>query len=76
MKNTGKIEWNSEQYPVKLVCIGGNINTANQTDQILVPNTKVNETASISVDLVAPDEPVPDFLKTNLEPSAYLKIYP
>lgn len=57
MKNTGKVEWNSEQYPVKLVCIGGNINTANQIDQILVPHTKVNETASISVDLVAPQEP-------------------
>lgn len=26
--------------------------------------------------MVVPDEPVPDFLKTNLEPSAYLKMYP
>lgn len=26
--------------------------------------------------MVAPDDPVPDFLKTNLDPSAYLKMYP
>jgi len=26
--------------------------------------------------MVAPEDPVPDFLKTNLDPSAYLKIYP
>lgn len=53
IKNTGKLEWN-ESFPVKLVCIAGNIITADGSEYVDVAATKLNETSSISVELVAP----------------------
>lgn len=55
IKNTGKLDWPFEDYPVKLVNVNGNIK--DETDSVLVNSTKINETAVISVELIAPSEP-------------------
>jgi hypothetical protein len=55
IKNTGKLAWSSNAFPVKLQCIGGTI--LNGMAFAGVPSTQVGETASISVDLVAPAYP-------------------
>nr|QNH68102.1 next to BRCA1 protein [Brachionus koreanus] len=55
IKNIGKLDWSAENYPVKLVNTNGNIKV--ETDFVLVNNTKVNQTAVISVELIAPSKP-------------------
>jgi hypothetical protein len=55
IQNTGKLEWSPESFPVKLICIAGNISSENQF--VDVAKTKINETSSISVELVAPSDP-------------------
>lgn len=57
LKNTGKLEWNSTDFQVKLVSIAGNIGIENDEFQVVVENTKPDETTSVSVDLVAPSYP-------------------
>ena len=52
IKNTGKLSWHDNVFPVKLICIGGTL--LNNSPSVSVANTKVNETASISVDLTTP----------------------
>jgi hypothetical protein len=54
IKNSGKLEWCDNKFPVKLVCIAGNILTEDDVDCVDVPETGVEQTASISVALVAP----------------------
>lgn len=54
IKNAGKLEWCDNKFPVKLVCIAGNILTEDDVDCVDVPETGVEQTASISVALVAP----------------------
>jgi len=67
LKNTGKLDWSQTvdeknggqkglSFPVRLFCIGGNIFPLNG-DHVEVEKTSVNETASISVDLLAPSVP-------------------
>ena len=55
IKNNGKLNWDEKQFPVKLICIGGTI--VNSQPFVHVSTTRVNETTSISVDLVAPEYP-------------------
>ncbi|CAF0960237.1 unnamed protein product [Brachionus calyciflorus] len=55
IKNTGKIDWFSQGYQIKLININGNIRT--ECDFVNVEDTKVNETVSVSVDLIAPNKP-------------------
>lgn len=56
IKNTGKLAWNNESFPVKLVCIAGNIPTQNG-EFVTVENTEVDNSTIISVDLIAPIMP-------------------
>lgn len=51
IKNTGKLDWNSNEFQVKLVCVAGNINMVNDCESVNVENTKMGETASVSVEL-------------------------
>ena len=55
IQNSGRLPWNSDTFPVKLICIAGNISSENK--YVDVANTKISETASISVELVAPANP-------------------
>ncbi|RNA41609.1 hypothetical protein BpHYR1_003983 [Brachionus plicatilis] len=55
IKNTGKLDWPFGNYPVKLVNTNGDIKV--ETDFVLVKNTRVNQTAVISVELIAPAKP-------------------
>lgn len=56
IKNTGKLAWSNESFPVKLVCIAGNIPTQNG-EFVTVENTEVDNSTIISVDLIAPIMP-------------------
>lgn len=53
IKNTGKLTWNTDAFPIKLNCIAGNIITQNES--VNVEKTEVENTTIISVDLVAPN---------------------
>ncbi len=53
IKNTGKLPWSSDTFPIKLVSIAGNITTQNEF--VNVESTDVDNTTIISVDLVAPN---------------------
>ncbi len=65
IQNTGKLEWNLT-FPVKLICIAGNIIINSENQSVDVANTKVNETASISVELMAPSNPGEFYLDKSL----------
>jgi hypothetical protein len=69
IQNTGKLQWNFT-FPVKLICIAGNIIINSENQSVDVANTKVNETASISVELMAPSNPG----KFYLDRSLFLKV--
>lgn len=56
VKNVGKLAWRESSFPVKLIWIAGNMNTNGNVDCVNVADTDVNETTSISVELVAPTE--------------------
>lgn len=53
IKNTGRLAWSTGEFPVKLVCLAGNIQTQNG-DYVSVGTTNVDATTIIGVDLVAP----------------------
>lgn len=54
IKNVGNLEWSEVKFPVRLVCIAGNIAAVDDIDCVQVPETEVDDTASISVTLIAP----------------------
>lgn len=54
IRNVGKLNWTESKFPVRLVCIAGNIAALDDVDCVQVPETDVNETASLTVTLIAP----------------------
>lgn len=56
LKNTGKLEWSHETFPVKLICVSGNIFVLND-NHVDVKNTAQNEIATVSVNLMTPSKP-------------------
>jgi hypothetical protein len=54
IKNVGKLNWTDDKFPVKLVCIAGNIMPEGNVDCVNVMETRLNQTASVSVELIAP----------------------
>lgn len=54
IRNIGKLEWTESKFPVRLVCIAGNIAAVDDVDCVNVPETFVGESASVSVTLIAP----------------------
>jgi hypothetical protein len=54
LKNTGKVAWNDENFSVKLINIGGTLNTVDGNNYVNVAKIQPNQTVDVSVDLVAP----------------------
>jgi hypothetical protein len=52
IKNTGKLAWSTESFPVRLVCIAGNITAQNEF--VNVEKTEQDCSTTISVELTAP----------------------
>jgi hypothetical protein len=52
IKNTGKLAWNTESFPVRLVCIAGNITAQNEF--VNVEKTEQDCSTTVSVELTAP----------------------
>lgn len=53
LKNTGRLSWNDENFSVKLINIGGTLNTVDGNSYVNVAKTLPNETVDVSVDLIA-----------------------
>lgn len=56
IQNTGKLAWSDDNFPVKLVCVAGNISTLNQ-DIVNVFEAPVDSTIEVAVNLVSPSQP-------------------
>jgi hypothetical protein len=65
LKNTGKIDWSERKFPVKLLCTGGNLRSISG-EYVTVAETTVNETASVSVEFLAPPVSGPYFSEWTL----------
>lgn len=56
IRNTGKLAWNHEKFPVKLNCIAGDLKTVNGEDYVNIVDTSPQKDVIISVDLVSPSK--------------------
>lgn len=70
LKNTGKLEWSHETFPVKLTCVSGNIFVLND-NHVDVKNTVSSEIATVSVNLMTPSKPGSYFSEWRLSCNGY-----